>query len=122
MTQLFLLVGLLQEEGAPKASPFSGILPPMLLVVAIFYFVLIRPERKKQKARDAMLKEMKKGDEVMTSSGLYGRIAQIQDDVVTLLVADGIRLRFSRAAVQTVLGKEPAEKPAKDEDQKPAGA
>jgi preprotein translocase subunit YajC len=102
------------QEGVPTAPPAGGpaeeaggglgsFLVPMLLIIGIFYVVLILPERKKQKARDAMLKEMQKGDRVMTSSGIYGSVAQVQDDVVTLQVADGVRMRFNRAAIQTVL-------------------
>ena len=96
---------LLQETETPAASgePFGGILIPMIAVAAIFYFLVIGPERKKQKARDEMLGAMKKGDEVMTSSGMYGRVVRIQEDVITLQVADGVRLRFNRAAIQSVL-------------------
>ncbi|HED64101.1 MAG TPA: preprotein translocase subunit YajC [Planctomycetes bacterium] len=75
----------------------------MLLVLGIFYFVMILPQNKQRKKREAMLDAMKKGDEVMTSSGIYGKIAMIQDDVITLQVADGVRLRFNRAAIQDVL-------------------
>lgn len=82
---------------------------PLLIVFAIFYFVLIRPEKKKQRAREDMLKNMEKGDKVMTTSGLLGSVAQIQEDVITLQVADGVRMRFTRAAVQEVLNDKPAE-------------
>ena len=113
----FLLLALLQEaEGQPaeKSGGGLGFLVPTLLIVAIFYVVLIMPERKKQKARQTMISAMKKGDKVMTSSGIYGSVAQIQEEVIVLQVADGVRMRFNRAAVQTVLGDEKegkAEKP-----------
>ena len=64
---------------------------------------LIRQGRKKQKARKEMLGAMKKGDKVMTSSGLFGSVAQIQEDLVVLQVADGVRLKFSRSAIQSVI-------------------
>ncbi len=99
------------QSGAAKGSPWNTFLVPMLLLFAIFYFVLILPERKKQKARQAQIAALKKGDKVMTSSGMYGSIAQIQDDVITLQVADGVRLRFSRQAIQNVLQDEPKEPP-----------
>ncbi len=84
-------------------SPFGGLWVPLIGVIVIFYFVLIRPEKKKQKARESLLGGMKKGDKVMTTSGIYGTIAQIQDEVVTLQVADGVRMRFARGAVQNLL-------------------
>jgi len=96
------------KEGAkPAPSPFGGgFLVPMLLIVGIFYFVLIRPEKRKQKDREALLQSIKKGDRVMTSSGMFGSVAQVQEDVITLQVADGVRIRFSRAAIQNVIDKD----------------
>ncbi|MEW6072223.1 MAG: preprotein translocase subunit YajC [Planctomycetota bacterium] len=116
------LLVLQAEEQTPKSSGggWGSLLIPAVLVIGIFYFVLILPERKKQKARTAMLAGMKKGDRVMTTSGLYGTVALIQDDVVTLQVADGVRLRFSRAAVQTLLEEEGKAKTAEKADEKTA--
>lgn len=96
-------------EGAPPQgqSPglFGGMWVPMILIFAVFYFVMIGPERKARKKREAMLAAMKKGDAVVTSSGMHGTIAALADDVVTLQVDEGVRLRFSRAAIQTVVEK-----------------
>ena len=109
---------LVQDEGsAPADGGGEGgggmsFIMPIILILGIFWIVLIRPERKKQKERQTMLGAMKKGDKVMTSSGIYGSVTQIQDDVIVLQVADGVRIRFSRAAIQTILSeeKEKAEK------------
>jgi preprotein translocase subunit YajC len=92
----------------PPAGPswFGGMALPMVVIFAIFYFVMIGPERKARKKREAMLAAMKKGDAVVTSSGLHGTIAALADDVVTLQVDEGVRLRFSRAAIQTVVTKD----------------
>ena len=111
LSQIVLLLQAAEEaaptEGGTKDSPgglFSGgFLVPLIGVIVIFYFVLIRPEKKKQKERQALLNEMKKGDKVMTTSGIYGTIAQIQDEVVTVQVADGVRIRFAKGAVQNLL-------------------
>jgi preprotein translocase subunit YajC len=93
-------------EGTPPPAQDPGIFGsmwfPMILIFAVFYFVMIGPERKARKKREAMLAAMKKGDQVVTSSGLHGTIAALADDVVTLSVDEGVRLRFSRAAIQTV--------------------
>lgn len=101
------LATLLQEAPATTDGKTGGSLwdlaIPAVFVIAIFYFVLIMPEKKKQRARQSMLSEMKKGDKVMTTSGMLGTVAQIKDDVITLQVADGVRLRFTRAAVQQIL-------------------
>jgi preprotein translocase subunit YajC len=106
---------------APSGGPFGMSWIPLLLVFAIFYFIMILPERKKQKKRAAMLAAMKKGDRVMTSGGLYGTVAQVADDAIVLQVADGVRLRFNRAAIQTIEADgadEKSDKTAKQEIQK----
>ena len=98
---LFVL-GLLQEGGAAEGAAPETMSPllPLLMVGAIFWFVLIAPERKKRKAREAQMSSMKKGDRIMTTTGMYATIAQIQDDVVTLQIADGVRVKFALAAIQ----------------------
>ena len=77
-------------ESAPATPGFS--IPPFLLIGLVFYFVLIGPERKNRKKREAMLSTLEKGDKVITTSGLHGQIVQVQDDVVTLQVGGPILL------------------------------
>ena len=96
---------LLQDATAPQTAPSTpGFMNwiPILLILAIFYVVLIMPERKKQKQRQQMLDALQKGDQVLTSSGIYGTVVQSTKDQVVLQVADNVRLRFARAAIQTV--------------------
>jgi len=85
----------------------------MIALVAVFYFVMILPEKKNRKKREEMLGELKKGDRVLTSSGMHASVAIVQDDVVTLQAADGVRLRFSRSAIQTVMTEDEPEEQAK---------
>ncbi|MDZ4773018.1 MAG: preprotein translocase subunit YajC [Planctomycetota bacterium] len=105
MTPLFF--ALIQDASAPAQqqggmnSVFQSLFP-LLLCVPVFWFIVIRPEQKARKARKAMLAAIKKGDKVMTTGGLYGQVVQVQDDVMTLQVADGVRMRFARSAIQTV--------------------
>lgn len=105
-----LLLLIQDAPAAPPAgaSPFSGMLLPLVLCAVVFYFLVIGPERKQRKKREAMLKNIGKGDKVMTTGGLYGTVASVQDDVLTLQVAEGVRVRFSRSAVQTIITDEPA--------------
>lgn len=91
------------EGGKPPSGGLSDFMLPAIIMFAVFYFVLIRPEKKNRLKRESMLGGLKKGDEVVTSSGMYASVIQIQDDIVTLQAAEGVRLRFSRAAVQTVV-------------------
>lgn len=86
-------------QGGPDGFGFA----PILIVVAIFWFIVIMPQSKERKRRAAMLNELKKDDNIMTTGGMYGRVAKIDGDVVTVIVSDGVRMRFHRQAVQTVL-------------------
>ena len=71
---------------------------PLILMFVIFWFLLIRPKQKRAKAHKQMLSELKKGDQVVTSSGIIGRILEISNDQITLESGDS-KLRISRAAV-----------------------
>ncbi|MDP3939716.1 MAG: preprotein translocase subunit YajC [Deltaproteobacteria bacterium] len=88
------------QEGQAGGSNVFGLLLPLLLTFGIFYFLLVRPQQRQAKSRQEMLKALKKGDEIVTSGGLHGKIIAITDKVVTLEVADlggqKIRLRYDR--------------------------
>lgn len=96
--------------GAPTENDEKPSAPsmwvPLALVFGIFYFLLIRPEKKRRAKTEQMLDALKKGDEVMTNSGIFGRVAQIHDDKITVEVAEGVRMKFARGAVQAVIGKD----------------
>ncbi len=74
-------------EGAPQVNPLVQFMPIILMFV-IFYFLLIRPQQKKQKDLQAMIAGIKKGDKVVTSGGILGVVSSIQDDYVVLTVGD----------------------------------
>jgi preprotein translocase subunit YajC len=81
---------------------------PLILIFAIFYFVMIRPEGKKRREREALLKTIKKGDKVMTTGGMYATVVNVQEDVITLQAGDNVRLRFTRQAIQNLIQDEPS--------------
>ncbi|GLI33891.1 preprotein translocase subunit YajC [Desulforhabdus amnigena] len=78
---------------------------PLLLMVVIFYFLLIRPQQKKQKEHRNMLSNLQKGDRVLTQGGLQGTITGMTDTVVTLEIADKVRVKVQRGYIAAVLGK-----------------
>ena len=96
-----------QAAGAPAASPMGGLqtfLFPIILIV-IMYFLMIRPQMKRQKDHRAMLDKLAKGDEIITSGGIAGTVAAIGESFVTVEVANGVQLRVQRAAIANVLPK-----------------
>lgn len=95
MTALFL-------TAADTTSTLLGTIIPLVLMVAIFYFFLIRPESKRKKETQKMLSELSVGDEITTIGGIIGRIVNIKDDEITIETgADRVRLKFVRSAVSS---------------------
>lgn len=92
---------------AAPASPTmkDGLLQmvPFLLIFVVFYFVLLAPMRKQQKKTKEMLAQLKKGDRVMTSGGIYGTVAQVEDQVVWVKIADTVKVKMAKSAVTAVL-------------------
>ena len=85
-----------------------GALVPLILMFAIFYFLLIRPQQKKQKQHKQMLGNLKKGDRVITSGGLYGRVTGISDTVLTLEISEKVRVKVARHSISSVVQSEPS--------------
>ncbi|MGI6128008.1 MAG: preprotein translocase subunit YajC [Planifilum sp.] len=95
-------------------NAFLAQLLPFILVLVIFWFLLIRPQQKRQKERNAMLQSLKKGDKVITIGGLHGTITDLTEERVTLKVSDNTRLVFERTAVNAVINQEDGADEKKD--------
>ena len=85
-----------------------GMLPPMILIFAVFYFLLIRPQQKKAKEHKAMLGQLKRNDEVMTTGGVFGKVTALTDTDLTLEVAPNVRIRVSRGHIAQLFRPEKA--------------
>ncbi|NLY44308.1 MAG: preprotein translocase subunit YajC [Clostridiaceae bacterium] len=86
-----------------------GIILPYVIIFAVFYFVLILPQRQREKKTKAMLDSLKVGDEILTIGGIYGKIVSIKDDVLTIEVgADKTKLKIARWSVRNL--ETPSEK------------
>jgi len=105
---LYLLMPAQQgADGAATGNSLTMFLP-FVLIIAIFYFLIIRPQNKKQKEMQKMLSALKKGDKVVTIGGIHGTIQLVKEQTVIVKVDEDTKLEFSRSAVSTVLaaGKE----------------
>ncbi len=96
--------------GAGGQGGGFGALVPLILMFAIFYFLLIRPQQKKQKHHRQMLGSLRKGDRVITSGGLYGRITGITDTVVTLEISEKVRVKVGRTNIAGLVQAENPER------------
>jgi len=79
---------------------------PLIIIFAIFYFLLIRPQQKKAKEQKAMLDAVKKGDKVVTAGGIYGVIESTDETTVMVKIADSVKIKVSRNAITSVRGNE----------------
>ncbi len=87
--------------GQQQGSLFSTLVP-LVVIFAIFYFLMIRPQQKQAKKHKEMLSALRQGDKVVTRGGMFGKIHAIADNTVTVEVADNVRIRFSRDAISGV--------------------
>ena len=101
---LFAMLPGAAASGAEGPSPFSMLLP-ILGMLLIFYFLMIRPQQKRQKEVQKMLSAVKKGDRVLTASGLYGTVDGVKDDVLVLQIADNVKVEMVKSAVTGVVAQ-----------------
>ncbi|MCP9445947.1 MAG: preprotein translocase subunit YajC [Nitrospira sp.] len=81
-------------------------LVPFILIFIIFYFLLIRPQQKKQKEQKALIDALKKGDKVVTSSGIWGTVTNLGKQTVTLQIADNTRIKIQRDSIARLRGED----------------
>ena len=96
--------------GAPQqgANPLISFLP-LVAMLAIFYFILVLPMKKKQQKVQAFLQALKEGDKVVTSGGIFGTITKLKDDAIQLQIAQNVKVDVSRAAIVGYQGQPPVE-------------
>lgn len=91
---------------APNGGGSANLISTLIMfgaIFLIFYFMIIRPQQKRAKEREKMLSALQKGDKVVTSGGIHGTIAGLDDKTVLLQVSDNVKIKFERSAVATVL-------------------
>jgi preprotein translocase subunit YajC len=93
-----------QAAGAQQSLGMMDIALPIVMVVAV-YFLMFRPQMKKHKEHQKLVSQLQKGDEIITSGGITGRISKIGDNYNTLEIAKGVEIQVQRQAISTVLPK-----------------
>jgi preprotein translocase subunit YajC len=98
---------LAQTSSAAPASPASpgggfGMFIPFIFIFVIMYFIMIRPQQRRQKEQQKLISELKTGDRVVTSSGIHGLIANVKDSTVIVKVADNVKIEMDKAAIANV--------------------
>ena len=99
----FFISNAYAQEPAATSSLMSFL--PLIVIFAVFYFMLIRPQMKRSKEHRQLVAQLSKGDEVITNGGLLGRITDVSESFVTLELADNLQIKLQRQAVASVMPK-----------------
>ena len=102
-------MGSAPQGGQGGAGGMLTSLLPLVLIFVIFYFLLIRPQQKKAKEHRQMVENLKKGDKIITSGGIYGVVENVGANTITLKIAENVKVKFGKGYIATV-------RPASEED------
>lgn len=97
------------QPGGGQGSQIWSFLP-IILIFVIFYFLLIRPQQKRTKEHRSLLSNLKVGDQVLTSGGIYGRITGLRDNVITIEISDKVRVKVNRGHIAGVVKQDVTKK------------
>ena len=98
-----LLALMASPQGGDAGGGMISTVIMFALIIFIFYFMIIRPQNKRQKERQKMLEAMKKGDKVVTSGGLHGKIVGMEDKTVLVEIADNVKVKVEKSAVSAII-------------------
>jgi preprotein translocase subunit YajC len=113
---MFISPAYAQAAGAPGMGDFAGMILPLLMIMVVFYFLLIRPQQKRQKEHLELINKVARGDTIVTNGGLIGKVNKVVDDKELLVeIADNVKVRVSRGAISEVRSKG---EPVKEETKK----
>jgi preprotein translocase subunit YajC len=103
MIPLEIFFAMTQPQGGEGGAlgGFSAFVP-IILIFVIFYFLLIRPQQKRQKEHQKMVEELKKGDSVVTAGGIHGTVTGVADNIATVEIANNVRIKVTKSSVAAV--------------------
>ncbi len=103
---MFITPAFAQAAGAPGTGDFIGMILPLVLIMGVFYFLLIRPQQRKMREHQEMLKKVGKGDTVITSGGLIGKVIKVVDDnELQVEIGENVKVRVLRSGIADVRAK-----------------
>jgi len=99
-----MITHVLAQAAAPAPMPSVGeqlaqMLPMFIMIIAIFYFVIYRPQKQQREKQQDMINQLKKGDKVVTSGGIYGTIVGLEGEAVQVRIADQVKVKIARSAI-----------------------
>ncbi len=101
------------NSAQPSAGESAAGLLPFFVILVVFYFLVLRPQQRKAKDHQSMIAALDKGDRVVTGGGIIGKVVKVDNDMISVEIAQGVTVQVARATVVNVLGKEKADKKVK---------
>jgi preprotein translocase subunit YajC len=109
-----------QAAGAPGGGDLFGFIVPIALMFGVFWLLVFRPQQKKMKQHREMIGALKRGDQVVTAGGIYGRVAKIEgNNVCYVEIAPNVRVKVAQSTISEVIAKPEPEKPAETAETEP---
>lgn len=105
----------LAQAGSGGLEALNGLLIPTVLIIGIMYFLMIRPQQKRMKEHREMIEAIRRGDTVVTSGGIIGKVAKAEESELQVEIAEGVRIKVLRTSISEVRGKGEGAAPAKSE-------
>lgn len=103
------LIAMAQPQGGNGGGSMVSTLIMFGAIFAIFYFMIIRPQQKRAKEREKMMSNLQKGDKVVTTGGMYGTVAGIEEKTVLIQIADNVKVKFDKSAVSIIMSSKETE-------------
>jgi preprotein translocase subunit YajC len=95
---LLNVILMMQPQGEGQGNPYSGLIM-MVMILVVFYFFMIRPQMRRQKELKTFREALKKGDKVVTTGGIYGKILNVSDNAITIEIDDNVKIKVDKSAV-----------------------
>jgi preprotein translocase subunit YajC len=106
---MFNLIAMAQPQGGNGGGSMVSTLIMFGAIFAIFYFMIIRPQQKRAKEREKMMSNLQKGDKVVTTGGMYGTVAGIEEKTVLIQISDNVKVKFDKSAVNVIMNSKETE-------------
>jgi preprotein translocase subunit YajC len=100
----FILGLFLQTQGAGGMEQLLSTIVPFALIILVFYFLILRPQQKRQKERQKLLESVRKGDRIITTGGMHGLVEGIEDKSLLVKIDDNVKVKIEKSAVSVIIG------------------
>ena len=92
------------QQGEGGGMDILGSMLPFLLIILVFYFLILRPQQKRQKDKRKLLESVKKGDKVITAGGVHGTVEGVEDNTVLVKIAEGVKVKLEKSSITNIVG------------------